>query len=253
MALVSANAQVTLQSGAAQTGAGVLMDSGGFATVNVELSGTWVATVTFEGTISGAQWDSINGAARVGSGVQSSTATSNGIYALPVAGFQQVRARISAYTSGQLTAIALGILNGGWTPTVSLTGAIPAGSAVIGTVKVAGLKGYAAQSLNAAGTATAPAGGAAIATLAAPAAGDYEVSVHVGYGGVADVVNNMQLQKGATVLGVLAFPSVQNTLFPGRTFPRVTLDGATALTINAIAGGAAGTIYLAQIIATQLA
>lgn len=74
-------------------------------TVGFQLAGTWSGTVTFEATIDGTNWVAAN-ADPVPSGAAASTATGNGIYQVPCAGFSQVRARFSTATSGQITCTA---------------------------------------------------------------------------------------------------------------------------------------------------
>lgn len=46
---------------------------------------------------------------------------------------------------------------------------------------------------------TAPGAGGAIATLAAPPAGTYNVRVRAGYGGTLDVLNNIELRPVGSV------------------------------------------------------
>lgn len=108
------------------------------------------------------------------------------------------------------------------------------------------------DSVNAVGTATTPGAGAAIATIAAGSLpkGKYRVAVFPAFGGTAGTVNDMQLKKGATVVGTLSVQAAVNTPYARQDFEQVTLDGATALTVNAVAGGAG--VYLAVITATKL-
>jgi hypothetical protein len=96
------------------------------------------------------------------------------------------------------------------------------------------------NSVFASGNVPGPAAGAAIATIAAASlpAGTYHVMAEVGYGAVAGAVDDMRLQAGATNLftfRVAASAGVNQ--YVDIELVRV-LDGSTALTINAIAGGA---------------
>lgn len=102
------NYQATFQSAAGATGNGTAFDVAGLALVTVQVTGTFVGTVTFEGTIDGSNWIAIL-ARSVVDGATATTATAPGIYQLPVAGLEQVRARVSAYTSGSITAIGRGV------------------------------------------------------------------------------------------------------------------------------------------------
>jgi hypothetical protein len=137
---------------------------------------------------------------------------------------------------------------------------LPAGTNTIGTVTDNQGTGLAhtvagwpvdnlgmADTLFASGTVTAPAAGAAIATLTAPPAGTYRVFISLSSG--ADVANT-QFQKGAvaqfSALGAgSASPEVLGPF-------RITLDGLTALSLNATAAGGAAVVYTAQVYATRI-
>ncbi len=83
--------------------------------VMFELSGTFVATVTFEGTIEGSTWVAIR-AMRASNGNMATTGTNADLYRAVVTGLKAVRARISAYTSGSLTVWARSTDAPGGTP-----------------------------------------------------------------------------------------------------------------------------------------
>src|SRR5437660_12644642 len=86
------------------------------------------------------------------------------------------------------------------------------------------------DSVNAVGSATTPGAGAAIATIAAASLpkGKYRVSVMPSAGGTGlATANDMQLKKGATVVGTLFTQgSTTNTAYARQDFEQVTLDGA---------------------------
>ncbi len=98
----------TLQSAASATGNGTALNCAGRKHIVVQLSGTFTATVTWEGSVDGSNWIAValadlNSTTRA----RATTATAAGLYLLDdVAGLQQFRARISAYTSGNVTAKA---------------------------------------------------------------------------------------------------------------------------------------------------
>jgi hypothetical protein len=98
---------ITLQNAAAATGNGVPMGVAGFAQAVVQLEGTFSATVTWEGTADNPDatvtWVAIP-AVNLNTGAPGSTATAAGLYSIGCAGLSMVRARISAYTSGNVTA-----------------------------------------------------------------------------------------------------------------------------------------------------
>lgn len=110
-----------------------------------------------------------------------------------------------------------------------------------------------ADSLGAGAAAAAPTAGVAVATIAAPPAGIYRLSVIVQNTGTAETtaagLTNMGLYAGATLKAAL--PTTGSPV--RQEFERVTLDGATAVTVKATAAAAAGSMYVASIIATRLA
>lgn len=102
------------------------------------------------------------------------------------------------------------------------------------------------DSLMADGRVLAPGAGGAIATLAAPPAGIYEVEVNAvaGAGAVAADNGNIELRFGATIIGSVNGPI---------TGIRRTLDGATAISLNATGAATAGVEYSGSIVATRIA
>jgi hypothetical protein len=81
----------------------------GVGTSIFEIAGSWVGTITFEGSNNGFTTSQAVAAVYLG-GIQnqSSTTTTNGFFSVLTAGFAQVRARMSAYTSGTATVLANG-------------------------------------------------------------------------------------------------------------------------------------------------
>lgn len=71
----------------------------GSANVGIQITGTWVATLVFEGTIDGSNWFSIP-VVTVGDIATSASTTINGQWRVPSSGFNQIRVRSSLYTSG---------------------------------------------------------------------------------------------------------------------------------------------------------
>jgi hypothetical protein len=94
-----------MQDAAKATGNGVSIGVSGFGVVSIQVSGTFVGTVTFEGTVDNESWFVVQ-AKNKGTATTGTTATAAGIYDIDVTGLQFVRARISAYTSGTITAKA---------------------------------------------------------------------------------------------------------------------------------------------------
>lgn len=115
------------------------------------------------------------------------------------------------------------------------------------------------NTLVAAAKATAPAGAANVATLAAPAVGNYHIQVWIAASGTATTAaadsNNMNLLAGATTVAALLpynCSTAGNLTNPGPFEFYRTLDGSTNLTVNAVGAATAGTVYSAMILATQV-
>lgn len=90
--------------GATADGEALYAKEGGLNVAAIQLSGTFSATVTFEGTVDGTNWVAIL-ATNMTSGTAATTATAAGIYQIAnIGGLIKIRARISAYTSGAVTA-----------------------------------------------------------------------------------------------------------------------------------------------------
>ena len=77
----------------------VAIDARGMRGVALQLTGTFVGTVTFEASVDMATWVALN-VTPSASGIDVSTATAPGAWRKDIAGYQGVRARMSAYTSG---------------------------------------------------------------------------------------------------------------------------------------------------------
>lgn len=72
-------------------------------TVTVQLAGTFVATVQFEGSVDGTHFVAVN-AVPITGGAAVTSATGAGVWQVQAVGLAAVRARVSAYTSGTVTA-----------------------------------------------------------------------------------------------------------------------------------------------------
>ncbi len=98
--------QAVMQSAAVATGNGTTMavqdGNGIFKIAAIQIVGITTATITFEVTIDGTNWVAIKFIG-VTSGTAATTATADGIYVADVTGMAQLRARISAWTSGAIT------------------------------------------------------------------------------------------------------------------------------------------------------
>lgn len=108
-----------------------------------------------------------------------------------------------------------------------------------------------ADTASAAGSSTAPAAGAAIATIAAPGAGVYRVVVKLRMSATAETAaTNAELRHGATVVGKVGITSDQT--LQTVEYERVTVAAAEAITVNATANATAGAVYNVVVTAVRV-
>lgn len=95
----------TLQSAVESTGNGEELRVAGYGVASLQVTGTFVGTVTFEGTVDHQNWSVVQ-VKNKGTGATATTATAVGIFDIDLTGLEFLRARISAYTSGAITIVA---------------------------------------------------------------------------------------------------------------------------------------------------
>lgn len=83
------------------TGNGNVLNTQGWGALTVQVTGITTATVTFEATADGSNWNPLGCA--TGTGTIASSTTSNGLFICSIPGLLAVRAPVSAYTSGTIT------------------------------------------------------------------------------------------------------------------------------------------------------
>lgn len=125
----SPSSNTSMHSAATATGNGNILPVSEYGTAVIQVTGTFVGTIAFEGTLDGSNWHAIS-ATQIGSGTIATTATTTGIYRLSVSGLASVRARISSYTSGSITAIGRTTNSPFGTKVVSMS----SGSNVVGSI-----------------------------------------------------------------------------------------------------------------------
>lgn len=106
----------TLQSAAAATGNGTAQTVTGYAQATLNVTGTFVGTVTFEGSPdSGTTYVAVLAQQLGVTTTPATTTTGTGVFRISVDGLTNLRARVSAYTSGSITvtsnAVPLGVVN----------------------------------------------------------------------------------------------------------------------------------------------
>ncbi len=98
----------TLQNAVTATGNGSAFDCAGMDTVCMQITGTFVATVTFESTLDGTNYETIGGALLTDNVLASTASNTADIWRFDARGVRALRARVSAYTSGNVTVKAMG-------------------------------------------------------------------------------------------------------------------------------------------------
>lgn len=91
----------TLHDGTDSAAVGETIPTSGRAGVLLEVSGTFSATITVQGSLRKG-WNSID-AISLDSGTRATTITTEGLYWVPAPGLKAIRANITAYTSGEVT------------------------------------------------------------------------------------------------------------------------------------------------------
>lgn len=93
---------VKLQDAAAATGNGTIVGVRGNSAGVFQVSGTFSGTVTFEGSVDGTNWIVIQ-VTNLNDGNAGTTTTAAGVFRWSSTGLTVLRARVSAYTSGNIT------------------------------------------------------------------------------------------------------------------------------------------------------
>lgn len=108
------------------------------------------------------------------------------------------------------------------------------------------------ESVQLRGSIVTPGVGSAVVVVGAPAAGVYEIVAMARYGGVPDVIDNMDVRiQGSPIIGGLPVQPVANgEVIPIKMIRR--LNGAQNITINAVAAGAAGSVFIGYLVVTKI-
>ena len=116
----------------AAVSANVAIALNGQSGVALQITGTWVGTLQFEGTVDGTNWVTVNGVF-AGASAPGPTTTVNGIVRVTPSGLAQFRVTASAWTSGTATiSLRASAATGG----TFLNQSLPVGTNAIGTVSV---------------------------------------------------------------------------------------------------------------------
>ena len=102
---------VTMQNAATATGNGSTLNTTNQAMAVLDVQGTFSGTITVEGTIDGTNYFAVK-TTDMSSDTRVSTITAAGQFSLRVSGYQNFRARISAYTSGSITVYGRAVAGG---------------------------------------------------------------------------------------------------------------------------------------------
>lgn len=200
----------------------LVIDVHGCSTVAIDLRGTFSMTIEISGTIDGVNYVVIPVRSQVGGAfVSAIVGTASGIWMASCAGFQKVRARCSAYTSGSATVniVASNSLFDDFAKNGGITSSI--------------------------GTAVGAAGAAVTLTIASPGAGLRHYLTYlaiVRHNGTASALTASATPVTCTTTnlpGSLAFTRASDALAAGAadhwredfTFPLMSVAQATATTI----------------------
>lgn len=121
------------------------------ASAFIQVSGTWVGTIQFEATVDGTNWFSIQGFDNLGNPAITNS-TVNGQWRFNVAGIQEIRVRVSAYTSGSIN-VSLQSTPSGFVLPIPIP-VLPEGQKATYSVGVVGLAGASGDVLAIIGSAT---------------------------------------------------------------------------------------------------
>lgn len=218
------NQRKVLHAAAAAAADGTIMQTRN-ALLAVQVSGTFVATVTWKITVDGTNWITVEGVSRA-NGERATTATAPGIYLIPAIPGGAFMADITAYVSGSVTVTVLDTdghvdLSDTGAVVVSTLPALVAGTAMVGSVQDAGPGAGA-------GIVQAPVHGdcsTATALTAAPTAGQKWVVTDIIISTAAAAEVHLEEETSATVVwGPMILPAN----FAGQFTPRGKLKLATA-------------------------
>lgn len=104
---------ITLQDAVTATGNGTALSianksDGARTVVGLQINGINSDTITWEANIDGTNWVAVQ-AKNLGTGVEATTATADGLYRFTCMGVLNFRARVSTYGSGTITVTALAV------------------------------------------------------------------------------------------------------------------------------------------------
>ncbi len=109
-----------LQNAAVAVGNGTDLNVAGYGTACLQVTGTFVGTILFKGSVDGLNFGVIPVTQRGGSSVLSTTTT--GIYDVDCRGLKLIRARVNEFTSGSITVVGTADPFAGHNPAVQVSG-----------------------------------------------------------------------------------------------------------------------------------
>ena len=134
------NSYLVLQNAVAATGNGEVMDVSGYAALAVQVVGTFVATIYFEGTVDGSNWTALQGVSMSAGYIATSATAADALY-IATPGLSLFRARVTWSSGTSVTVTARAVTGVGAVATdtqlsasTSAIGSLYAGEAHIGEV-----------------------------------------------------------------------------------------------------------------------
>lgn len=107
---VAPSSLATLLNAVTANGAGAAADVSGYTTASFVVTGTFDATVSFEGSVDGTNWFLLTSVPWDSGGFWNTSYSNPGSYVTQIGGISQVRARIEDYASGSITVKVLASL-----------------------------------------------------------------------------------------------------------------------------------------------
>ncbi len=232
---------------AAQT---VTLALNGDSGIAVQVTGTWVGTLTFEATVDGSTWQSVNGVGAA-TAIPSPTTTVNGLYRLTPSGCASVRVNMTAFTSGTAVVSMRGSDGTGGVfanQVLPMQGTGTAGTPAGNVLSVQGVASGTPQPVSGTVTANAGTGTLAVSLATAPTT-PVTGTFFQGTQPVSLATNTPTLAAGTNTIGAVNIAQAAGTA--GLTQPALAITSFTVLAANASRKGAvlfndsANVVYLA--------
>ena len=154
----------------------VLSVAGGMSAASAQITGTWVGTIQFEGTVDGTNWVPINGV-YAGGTAPGPTISANGVVRITPSGLASIRLNATAWTSGTAT---ITMRTGRGTGGTFLNQSLPIGTNTLGNVNSLDADVLATGTITTTDIVVAAPGGAGVFLSGTSTAGSYVAALAPG-------------------------------------------------------------------------